>query len=141
MRYRRVVIKLSGGALAGREPIGLDAGALEHVADEILAVVDQGVQATLVVGGGNFFRGTLAEHWGIERAEADSVGILGTVMNGPRTPSRTADRLGLGRSIFWRSSSQPTACGSWGVRLGRSPTSSCGTDFPGSLVGWQTWAK
>lgn len=82
MRYRRVVIKLSGGALAGREPVGLDAAALEHVADEILAVVDQGVQVTLVVGGGNFFRGTLAEHWGIERAEADSVGILGTVMNG-----------------------------------------------------------
>jgi uridylate kinase len=82
MRYRRVVIKLSGGALSGPEPVGLDATALEHVADEVLALVEQGVQAALVVGGGNFFRGTLAEHWGIERAEADSVGILGTVMNG-----------------------------------------------------------
>jgi uridylate kinase len=82
MRYRRVVIKLSGGALSGPEPIGLDATALEHVADEVLALTDCGVQAALVVGGGNFFRGSLAEHWGIERAEADSVGILGTVMNG-----------------------------------------------------------
>ncbi len=82
MRYRRVVIKLSGGALSGCEPIGLDPVALEHVADEVLALVQRGVQVALVVGGGNFFRGSLAEHWGIERAEADSVGVLGTVMNG-----------------------------------------------------------
>jgi uridylate kinase len=82
MRYRRVVIKLSGAALSGPEPVGLDAGALEHVADEVLAVVDAGVQVAVVVGGGNFFRGSLAEQWRIERAEADSVGILGTVMNG-----------------------------------------------------------
>lgn len=82
VRYRRVVIKLSGAALSGAEPIGLDPGALEHVADEILAVAGRGVQVAVVVGGGNFFRGSLAEHWGIDRAEADSVGILGTVMNG-----------------------------------------------------------
>jgi uridylate kinase len=52
------------------------------VAGEILAVADAGVQTAIVVGGGNFFRGSLAEQWGIERAEADAVGILGTVMNG-----------------------------------------------------------
>ena len=82
MSYRRVVVKLSGAALSGPEPIGLDAGALEHVAAEILAVADAGVQTAIVVGGGNFFRGRLAEQWRIERAEADNVGILGTVMNG-----------------------------------------------------------
>jgi uridylate kinase len=82
MRYRRVVIKLSGAALSGAEPTGLDAAALEHVADQVLAVAARGVQVAVVVGGGNFFRGSLAEQWGIERAEADSVGILGTVMNG-----------------------------------------------------------
>jgi uridylate kinase len=82
MRYRRVVIKLSGAAMSGREPVGLDAAALEHVADEIVAVAEAGVQTMIVVGGGNFFRGALAEHWGIERAEADAVGMLGTVMNG-----------------------------------------------------------
>ncbi len=82
MSYRRVVVKLSGAALSGPEPVGLDADALEHVAGEILAVADAGVQVAIVVGGGNFFRGTLAEQWGIERAEADNVGILGTVMNG-----------------------------------------------------------
>ncbi len=82
MPYRRVVIKLSGAALSGAEPIGLDPVALEHVADEVLAVAARGVQVALVVGGGNFFRGALADQWGIDRAEADSVGILGTVMNG-----------------------------------------------------------
>jgi uridylate kinase len=84
MRYRRVVVKLSGAAMSGPEPVGLDAAALEHVSDEVLAVADRGVQVAVVVGGGNFFRGSLAEHWGIERAEADSVGMLGTVMNGLR---------------------------------------------------------
>jgi uridylate kinase len=82
MRYRRVVIKLSGAALAGSEPVGLDAAALERVADEVLAVAERGVQVAIVVGGGNFFRGTLADQWGIERAEADAVGMLGTIMNG-----------------------------------------------------------
>jgi uridylate kinase len=82
VRYRRVVIKLSGAALSGPEPVGLDDRALEHVATEVLAVADRGVQVAVVVGGGNFFRGRLAEQWGIERAEADNVGILGTVMNG-----------------------------------------------------------
>ncbi|MGH3494348.1 MAG: UMP kinase, partial [Sciscionella sp.] len=75
------MIKLSGAALSGPELVGLDASALEHVADEVLAVAAAGVQVAVVVGGGNFFRGSLADHWGIERAEADSVGILGTVMN------------------------------------------------------------
>ena len=82
MRYRRVVIKLSGAALSGPEPIGLDAQALEQVADEVLGLAERGTQVAVVVGGGNFFRGSLADHWGIERAEADAVGILGTVMNG-----------------------------------------------------------
>ena len=77
-----MVIKLSGAALSGAEPIGLDPAALEHVADEVLTVAERGVQIAIVIGGGNFFRGSLAEHWGIDRAEADSVGILGTVMNG-----------------------------------------------------------
>jgi uridylate kinase len=54
MRYRRVVIKLSGAAMSGREPVGLDGAALEHVADEIVAVAEAGVQAMIVVGGANF---------------------------------------------------------------------------------------
>jgi uridylate kinase len=80
-RYQRVVIKLSGGALAGAEPIGLDSSALERIAAEVLAVSALGVEVAVVVGGGNFFRGSLAQEWGIDRAEADSIGMLGTVMN------------------------------------------------------------
>jgi uridylate kinase len=81
MRYRRVVVKLSGAALAGPDPFGLSSAALGHVARELLALADGGVQVAVVVGGGNFFRGSLAEEWGVARAEADSIGMLGTVMN------------------------------------------------------------
>jgi uridylate kinase len=82
IRYRRVVIKLSGGALSGSsEPVGLSSEALDQVATEVLAAAALGVEVAIVVGGGNFFRGSLAEEWGIDRAEADSIGMLGTVMN------------------------------------------------------------
>jgi uridylate kinase len=81
VRYRRVVVKLSGAALAGEEPSGLSSEALARVARELLALTRLGMQVAVVVGGGNFFRGSLAEEWGIERAEADSIGMLGTVMN------------------------------------------------------------
>ena len=80
-RYGRVVIKLSGAALAGREPLGLSSAALAHLATEVLRVASLGVEVAVVVGGGNFFRGSLAAEWGIDRAEADSIGMLGTVMN------------------------------------------------------------
>jgi uridylate kinase len=80
-RYRRVVVKLSGEALAGAAGRGVDPAALAHVAQEILSVHDLGVQIAVVVGGGNYFRGRMAEGWGISRAEADNIGMLGTVMN------------------------------------------------------------
>ena len=80
-RYRRVVLKLSGEALAGSAGSGVDPASLAHVAREILAVHDLGVQIAVVVGGGNYFRGRMAEGWGISRAEADNIGMLGTVMN------------------------------------------------------------
>lgn len=80
-RYRRVVLKLSGEAIAGPDGAGVDPQALGHLADEVLAVHDLGVQVAVVVGGGNYFRGRMAEGWGIGRAEADNIGMLGTVMN------------------------------------------------------------
>jgi uridylate kinase len=80
-RYRRVVLKLSGEALAGPAGSGVDPVSLAHVAREILSVHDLGVQIAVVVGGGNYFRGRMAEGWGISRAEADNIGMLGTVMN------------------------------------------------------------
>ena len=80
-RYGRVVVKLSGEALAGAAGSGVDPASLAQVADEVLAVHELGVQVAVVVGGGNYFRGRMAEGWGISRAEADNIGMLGTVMN------------------------------------------------------------
>jgi uridylate kinase len=82
LRYRRVVVKLSGRAFAGAAPFGLDSGAIGYVADQLIAARALGVEEAVVVGGGNFFRGNVAEEWDIERAEADNIGMLGTVMNG-----------------------------------------------------------
>jgi uridylate kinase len=80
-RYSRVVLKISGEALAGERGWGTDPGSLAHVAREILSVHELGVQVAVVIGGGNYFRGRMSEGWGIGRAEADNIGMLGTVMN------------------------------------------------------------
>ena len=82
LRYRRVVVKLSGRAFAGAADFGLDNHALGYVADQLIAARSLGVEEAVVVGGGNFFRGNVADDWSIERAEADNIGMLGTVMNG-----------------------------------------------------------
>lgn len=79
--YRRVLVKLSGRAVAGQEEFGFNASALDHLAREILSVHQLGVQIAIMIGGGNIFRGTIADAWGIDRAEADNIGVLGTVMN------------------------------------------------------------
>ncbi len=80
-RYRRVVVKLSGEALAGTAGWGVDPDSLARVATEVLSLTDLGVQVAVVVGGGNYFRGRMDDGWGISRAEADNIGMLGTVMN------------------------------------------------------------
>jgi uridylate kinase len=80
-RYTRVVLKISGEALAGERGWGVDPASLAHVAGEILAVHELGVQVAVVIGGGNYFRGRMADGWGIGRAEADNIGMLATVMN------------------------------------------------------------
>ncbi|WP_214327165.1 UMP kinase [Nonomuraea sediminis] len=80
-RYSRVVVKLSGEALAGDTGWGTDPKSLAQLADEILSVHELGVQIAVVIGGGNYFRGRMADGWGIGRAEADNIGMLGTVMN------------------------------------------------------------
>jgi uridylate kinase len=80
-KFKRVLVKLSGGALADNEGNSFGTDQLEHIAKEILSIVDMGVQVSVVVGGGNIFRGNQAEKWGIERVEADSIGTLGTIIN------------------------------------------------------------
>ena len=80
-RYSRVVVKLSGEALAGPTGWGVDPTSLGQLADELLSVHELGVELAVVIGGGNYFRGRMAQGWGIPRAEADNIGMLGTVMN------------------------------------------------------------
>ena len=80
-KYRRTLVKVSGEALMGEKQFGIDLATVERVADEIKAVVDLGTQVCLVIGGGNIFRGLQAAAKGMERASADYMGMLATVMN------------------------------------------------------------
>ncbi|HEY5225766.1 MAG TPA: UMP kinase [Methylovirgula sp.] len=79
--WRRVVVKLSGEALMGAGSHGLDARTLELIAADLAEAARRGVETAVVVGGGNFFRGIAGAEKGIERARADSIGMLATVMN------------------------------------------------------------
>ncbi|HTP41448.1 MAG TPA: UMP kinase [Nitrospiria bacterium] len=80
--YHRVMLKLSGEVLAGPAGQGLDPEVFRTVATEIKEVVDLGVEMALVIGGGNIFRGTTASAMGMERASADYMGMLATILNG-----------------------------------------------------------
>jgi uridylate kinase len=79
--YRRVVLKLSGEALAGSQGYGIDPPVLARIAREVRDVTNLGVQIAIVIGGGNIFRGVAASAGGMERATADYMGMLATVMN------------------------------------------------------------
>lgn len=80
-KYRRILLKLSGEALAGSQGYGIDPEVIASIAREVEAVVDLGVQVALVIGGGNIFRGVAAASKGMDRASADYMGMLATVMN------------------------------------------------------------
>ena len=79
--YKRVVLKLSGEALAGEVGFGLSPQIIKSVAEEVKEVVDLGVEVAVVVGGGNIWRGKVGSEMGMERASADYMGMLATVMN------------------------------------------------------------
>jgi uridylate kinase len=79
--YRRVVLKLSGEALAGSLGYGIDPPVLERIAAEIRDVIDLGVEMAIVIGGGNIFRGIAASAGGMDRATADYMGMLATIIN------------------------------------------------------------
>jgi uridylate kinase len=79
--YRRVLLKLSGEVFGGEKGIGVDPDVVSDVADQIADVVKSGVEIAIVVGGGNYFRGAELQQRGMERARADYMGMLGTVMN------------------------------------------------------------
>ena len=79
--WKRVVVKLSGEALQGPQTHGLDSETIDRIADDLVNAAELGVEIAVVVGGGNFFRGIQGADKGIERARADSIGMLATVMN------------------------------------------------------------
>lgn len=79
--YRRILLKLSGEALLGAEPCGIDPQLLGRLADDVAAVSSRGVQIGLVIGGGNIFRGAALADAGMDRVTGDHMGMLATVMN------------------------------------------------------------
>lgn len=81
MRYKRILLKVSGEALMGGMKFGHDPEAIQRICKDIAKVHAEGVQISIVVGGGNIFRGSSAESIGMERASADYMGMLGTVIN------------------------------------------------------------
>ena len=81
-KFNRILLKLSGEALAGEKGHGIDSEILTTMASEIASVVKSGVQVALVIGGGNLVRGISASAGGMNRAQGDAMGMLGTVMNG-----------------------------------------------------------
>jgi uridylate kinase len=80
-KYKRVILKLSGEALAGDRGYGIDANVIQSLAKQIKEVVELGVEVAVVVGGGNIWRGIQGSSRGIDRATADYMGMLATVMN------------------------------------------------------------
>lgn len=81
MKYKRILLKLSGEALMGNQQYGIDSTRLEQYAKEIKKVHDQGVELAIVIGGGNIYRGVQAEASGIDRVQGDYMGMLATVIN------------------------------------------------------------
>ncbi len=79
--YRRIVLKLSGEVLAGKQGFGIDQAVVARIAGEVREVAASGVQVAVVVGGGNFWRGAPASQGGMDRATADYIGMLGTCIN------------------------------------------------------------
>ena len=81
MKYKRIVLKLSGEALAGERKLGLDAAKVSEITAELAEIHELGVEIGLVVGGGNIFRGIEGQAREMDRVSADSMGMLATVIN------------------------------------------------------------
>jgi uridylate kinase len=93
-KYRRVLLKVSGEALMGAQQYGIDVEMVDRIAADVKGAVDAGSQVCLVIGGGNIFRGLSGAAKGIDRATADYMGMLGTVMNALAMQA-ALERIGL----------------------------------------------
>jgi len=93
-RYKKVLVKISGEALMGEQDYGISPDMLMYVAKEVRSIFDLGVQLAIVVGGGNIFRGVAASSFGMDRASADNMGMLATVINSLALQS-TLEKMGI----------------------------------------------
>jgi uridylate kinase len=82
VKYKRILLQLSGESLMGEQKFGIEANMLRHYAEQIKQLVDEGIEVAVVIGGGNIFRGLSAEKSGIERVQGDYMGMMATVING-----------------------------------------------------------
>lgn len=80
--YKRILLKLSGESLLGKDPYGVDLNTAKSIAQELKEINDLGVEVAIMIGGGNIFRGATGVEEGMERASADYMGLLATIMNG-----------------------------------------------------------
>ena len=94
MKYRRILLKLSGEALMGNKPYGIDSEVISRYAEEIKTAVSSGAQLGIVIGGGNIFRGVQGADDGMDRVQADHMGMLATVINGLALQS-SLERIGV----------------------------------------------
>ncbi|MDR2880091.1 MAG: UMP kinase [Fusobacteriales bacterium] len=81
LKYKRILLKLSGEALAGNQKFGISSDVLDNFAKQLKEVHDLGVELAIVIGGGNIFRGIAGQEQGFDRATGDTLGILATIMN------------------------------------------------------------
>ncbi len=91
MKYKRILLKLSGEALMGERQYGIDPKRLAEYANEIKQIIDKGVEVAIVIGGGNIFRGVAGASKGMDRVQADHMGMLATVINGLALQSALED--------------------------------------------------
>lgn len=91
MKYKRILLKLSGESLQGEQSFGIDANRLRQYATEIKRAVQEGIQVAIVIGGGNIFRGSIGESLGIDRVQGDYMGMLATVINSMALQSTLED--------------------------------------------------
>ncbi len=91
MQYKRILLKLSGEALMGKRQYGIDPERLADYAQEIKSVTDKGIEVAIVIGGGNIFRGVAGASKGMDRVQADHMGMLATVINGLALQSACED--------------------------------------------------
>lgn len=108
MKYKRILLKLSGEALMGSQNYGIDSDRLNSYVEEIKEVVNAGIEVGLVIGGGNIFRGMQGAKEGFERVKGDYMGMLATVINGLAIQS-ACENAGINANVFAAINMEPVA--------------------------------